>query len=96
LREYNLKYLGLLENIFRTKDIDDATEKGRKLTHVNFTGYTQKSVGLDLSLGISNFGVCIADLVDVIVNVIVNVLHAEEYQRPDFNEMIAITVKLLD
>jgi hypothetical protein len=29
-REYNLKYLGLLENIFHTKDIDAATEKERK------------------------------------------------------------------
>lgn len=27
---------------------------------------------------------------------IVNILHAEEYQGPDFSEMIAITVKLLD
>jgi hypothetical protein len=26
----------------------------------------------------------------------VNVLHAEEYQRPDFNEMIQTTVRLLD
>ena len=25
-----------------------------------------------------------------------NVLHAEEYQRPDFNQMIAITLNLLD
>jgi len=30
------------------------------------------------------------------VDGIVNVLHAEEYQRPDFNEMITIRVKLLD
>jgi hypothetical protein len=26
----------------------------------------------------------------------VNVLHAEEYPRPDFNEMIKTTVRLLD
>ena len=29
-REYNLKYLGLLGDIFHTKDIDDATEQGGK------------------------------------------------------------------
>ena len=74
-REYNLKYLGLLGNIFLTKDIDDATEQGRKLTHVNFIGYTQKSVGLDHGIGSSKFGVCITELEDGIVNV----LHAEEY-----------------
>jgi hypothetical protein len=30
------------------------------------------------------------------VDGLVNVLHAEEYQRPDFNAMIATTIKLLD
>jgi len=34
-------------------------------------------------LGSSNFGVCITELVDGLVHV----LHAEEYQRPDFNQM---------
>ncbi len=74
-RKHNLKYPSLLENIFRIKDINAAIVKGRKLTHVNFTGYTQKSVGLDPGIGSSNFGVCITELVDGIVNV----LHAEEY-----------------
>jgi hypothetical protein len=43
-------------------------------------------------LGSSNFVVCITELVDRLVNV----LHAEEYNRPDSNAMIATTVKLLD
>jgi hypothetical protein len=91
-REYNLKYLGLIGNVFHTKDIEAAIEKGRKLTHVNFTGDTQKSVGLDPGFGSSNFGVCITELVDCMVNV----LHAEEYPRPDFNEMIQTTINLLE
>jgi hypothetical protein len=48
------------------------------MKEINFTGYTQKSVGLDPGFGSSNFGVCITELVDDIVNV----LPAEEYQRP--------------
>ena len=40
----------------------------------------------------SNIGVCITELVDGMVNVV----HAEEYPRPDFNEMIKTTVNLLD
>ena len=55
-------------------------------------GYTQKSVGLNPGFGSSNFGVCITELVDGMVNV----LHAEEYPRSDFNEMIKTTVNLLD
>ena len=54
--------------------------------------YTQKSVGLEPGIGASDFGVCITELVDGIVNV----LRAEEYARPDFNEMTAITVRLLN
>jgi hypothetical protein len=29
-REYNLKYLGKIGNVFHTKDIEEAIEKGRK------------------------------------------------------------------
>ena len=70
-------------------------EKGRRFAseRTNVTNsYTQKSVGLDPGFGSSNFGVCITELVDGMVNV----LHAEEYPRPDFNEMIKTTVRLLD
>jgi hypothetical protein len=91
-REYNLKYLGLIGNVFHVKDIDAAIEKGKKLSLTSTNFYTQKSVGLDPGFGSSNLGVCITELVDGIVNV----LHAEEYQRPDFNAMINTTVKLLD
>jgi transcription termination factor NusB len=43
-------------------------------------------------LGSSNFGVCITELIDELVNVI----HAVEDQRPDFNVMIQTTINLLD
>lgn len=59
---------------------------------MEINSYSQKSVGLDPGFGSSNFGVCITELVEGIGNVI----HAEEYQRPDFNQMIAITLNLLD
>jgi hypothetical protein len=49
-------------------------------------------VDLDPGFGSSNFGVCITELVDGMVNV----LHAEEYHRPDFNKMIDTTIELLD
>jgi hypothetical protein len=91
-REYNLKYLGLIGNVFHTKDIEAAIEKGKFLRKENLgNSYTQKSVGLDPGFGSSNFGVCITELVDGMVNV----LHAEEYPRPDFNAMIQTTSKLL-
>jgi hypothetical protein len=95
--EYNLKYLGLTGNVFHTKDIVVAIEKGRRLAvasanRITNNAYTQKSVGLDPGFGSSNFGVCITEL----VNGVVSVLHAEEYARPDFNQMIRTTVKLIE
>jgi hypothetical protein len=54
--------------------------------------YSQKSVGLDPGFGSSAFGVCITELVDGQVNV----LRADEYPRPDFNQMINTTVRLLE
>ncbi len=50
------------------------------------------SVGRDSGFGSSNLGVGITELVDGMVNV----LHAEDYPRPDFNEMIKTTVRLLE
>jgi hypothetical protein len=89
-REYNLKYLGLIGNVFHVKDIDAAIDRGKDLQPANL--YSQKSVGLDPGFGSSNFGVCITELVDGTINVI----HAEEYQRPGFDAMIDTTVRLLD
>jgi hypothetical protein len=38
-REYNLKYLGKIGNVFHTKDIEAAIEKGRKYDPDNFNQY---------------------------------------------------------
>jgi hypothetical protein len=91
-REYNLKYLGLIGNVFHIKDIESAIERGQKiLVNNKINTYTLKAMGLDPGFGSSNFGVCITELIDGKVNV----LHAEEYARPDFNEMLRITVNLM-
>jgi hypothetical protein len=90
-REYNLKYLGLIGNVFHTKDIDAAIEKAKKVT-TEVNSYTQKSVGLDPGFGSSAFGVCITELVDGMIHV----LYADEFPRPDFNQIISTTLRLLE
>ena len=74
-----------------TQKIDAAIEKGRNV-RTSPNAYTQKSVGLDPGFVSSNFDVCITELRDGLVKL----LHAEEYQRPDFNTMITTTAGLLD
>jgi hypothetical protein len=89
-REYNLKYLGLVGNVFHIKDVEAATEKG-KIRTLPINSYTQKSIGLDPGFGSSAFGICITELVDGLVNVV----YAEEFPRPDFNFMIDKTEELI-
>jgi hypothetical protein len=89
-REYNLKYLGLIGNVFHTKDIEAAMERGKKLSTDNF--YSQKSMGCDPGFGSSAFGIVVTEYVDQCINVI----YADEFPRPDFNQMIETTAELVD
>ena len=94
-REYNLKYLGMIGNVFHTKYIDTAIEKGDNynppngVDEVNY--YTQKSMGIDPGFGSSAFGVVVTQKSDKLIQV----LEAEEYYRPDFNQMLSIVWDLL-
>jgi hypothetical protein len=66
-REYNLKYLGKIGNVFHTKDIEAAIEKGRKYNPDNFNPYyslTSRSMGIDPAYGSSAFGIVVTEWVD--------------------------------
>jgi hypothetical protein len=51
-----------------------------------------RAMGIDPAIGSSSFGIVITQLVD---SNQVQVLYADEYQRPDFNDMRAIHSILL-
>jgi hypothetical protein len=89
-REYNLKYLGLIGNVFHTKDIDTAIEKGKLYNPDLVNSYSQKSIGIDPAWGSSAFGIVVTQWQDNHIQV----LHAEQYERPDFDEMVDITLQL--
>jgi hypothetical protein len=93
-REYNLKYLGKIGNVFHTKDIEAAIEKGRNYNPDNFNPYysfTSRSMGIDPAYGSSAFGIVVTEWVDGIVQI----MHAEEYCRPDYNEMLSVVYGLM-
>jgi hypothetical protein len=93
-REYNLKYLGKIGNVFHTKDIEAAIEKGRKYNPDDFTpfySFTSRSLGIDPAYGSSAFGIVVTQWVDGIVQI----MHAEEYHRPDYNEMLSLVYGLI-
>ena len=91
-REYNLKYLGKIGNVFHTKEA--AIEKGRKYNPDDFTtfySFTSRSMGIDPAYGSSAFGIVVTQWVDGFVQI----LYAEEYQRPDYNEMLSVAYGLM-
>jgi hypothetical protein len=90
-REYNLKYLGGIGNVFHTKDIDLAIENGRSYDPSISNTFAKKCMGIDPAYGSSSFGIIITQFVDGQVQI----LHAEEYKRPDFNEMLSTAWDLL-
>ena len=90
-REYNLKYLGRIGNVFHTKDIEAAIEKGKKYNPDNIISFTSTSMGIDPGYGSSAFGIVVTQW----ANGIVQIMHAEEYQRPDYNEMLSTVYGLI-
>jgi hypothetical protein len=92
-REYNLKYLGKIGNVFHTKDIEAAIEKGRKYNPDDYNPYyfTSRSMGIDPAYGSSAFGIVVTQWIDNHIQI----LHAEEYHRPDYNEMLSIVYGLM-
>jgi hypothetical protein len=92
-REYNLKYLGKIGNVFHTKDIEAAIEKGRKYNPDNFNPYyfTSICMGIDPAYGSSAFGIVVTQWEDNHIQI----LHAEEYHRPDYNEMLSVVYGLI-
>jgi hypothetical protein len=90
-REYNLKYLGKIGNVFHTRDIEAAIEKGKKYNPDNIISFTSTSMGIDPGYGSSAFGIVVTQW----ANGIVQIMHAEEYHRPDYNEMLSTVYGLM-
>ncbi len=82
-REYDLQYLGLIGNTFHTKDIDRTVELGKKYNPNRVIVEAQKVLGLDPGWGSSAFGMVLLQL----ANGRIEVLIAEEYERPRFQDM---------
>ena len=94
-REYNLKYLGRIGNVFHTKDIEAAIEKGRKydpaVVFNQYSHFASVSMGIDPAYGSSAFGIVVTQWADNHIQI----LYAEEHHRPDYNEMLSTVYALM-
>ena len=81
-REYELQYLGLIGNVFSQLSIDNATKIQYNPENINPNA--KKSLGVDAGFGSSKFAIVVTQFVDGKIQVI----FAEEYERPNFQAMI--------
>jgi hypothetical protein len=81
-REYDLQYLGLIGNTFHSADIERVIQLGKKYKITNT--YAQKAMGIDPGFGSSAFGIVVVQFSDSIIQV----LYANEFERPRYEEML--------
>jgi len=82
-REYNLKYLGGIGNIFNIRDIEAALDEEYDLSESITTSiYYGRSMGLDPGFGTSEFGIVITQVKDGKVEVI----YADSLNKPTLEE----------
>jgi hypothetical protein len=82
-REYNLKFLGQVGTCFSESRISQAITN-TKYDPDQINPYALRSIGIDPGWGSSPFGITVSEYSDGKVRV----LFAEEYPRPDYNEML--------
>jgi hypothetical protein len=94
-REYNLKFLGRIGNVFRQQDIQASLDNGTRCydpqdpSHWNHT--TGKVLGVDPGFASSACGFCVIQM----RNGGVEVLHADDLETPSFEEVVEETFKLI-
>ena len=81
-REYNLKYPDLSEMYFTQKTYKSICEYDPDDWNIN--SYSTSSMGIDCGFGSSAFGIVVTRL----VNNKIQVVFADEFERPDYNEML--------
>jgi Terminase RNaseH-like domain len=94
-REYNLKYLGGIGNVFSPADIDAALQEydivQQQYGPTQYP-YLQGIMGLDPGWGTSSFGIVIVYFVDGLIRV----AYVDEYSRSDHSEMLEVVWQLIE
>jgi hypothetical protein len=93
-REYNLAYIGEEGNVFSHESIERAISAGLELNKDHpidaIPQTTPKTMGVDAGFGSSKFAIVVTQLVKDKIQVI----YAQEFERPDFGEMMEKIVNM--
>ncbi|MGA9841428.1 MAG: hypothetical protein WBQ25_03860 [Nitrososphaeraceae archaeon] len=96
-REYNLKYLGGIGNVFNPADIDAAIVNEYDIIKYLVDDVAanpsliQGVMGIDPGWGVSSFGIVITHFVDGLIRV----AYVDEHTRADHSEMVSVVWDLI-
>jgi hypothetical protein len=95
-REYDLQYIGQEGNVFSYESIERAISAGLEVSKEypidEIPQDTDKSMGIDAGFGSSKFAIVVTQLLRKEGKI--QVLYAEEFERPDFGTMVEKIVKM--
>ena len=93
-REYNLKYLGKVGNVFSPSQIDKAIELGElySLDKIPINDYTLHSVGVDFGFSSSKTAIVLTEFLKEESKI--RVLYAEEFEKANPQEIVDICFNL--
>jgi hypothetical protein len=91
-REYNLKYLGKIGNVFNSLQIDKAIELGEQYKAIPTIDYTLHSVGVDFGFGSSSTAVVLTEFLKEEHKI--RVLYSEEFEHANPQDIINLCFDL--
>ena len=93
-REYNLKYLGKVGNVFSPSQIDKTIQLGEQysLNKIPTNDYTLHSVGVDFGFGSSNTAIVLTEFLKEERKIIV--MYAEEWEKSNPQDIVDICFNL--
>ncbi|MFI5405245.1 MAG: hypothetical protein ACHQ1D_01895 [Nitrososphaerales archaeon] len=93
-REYNLKYLGKVGNVFSPSQIDKAIELGElySLDKIPINDYTLHSVGVDFGFSSSATAIVLTEFLKEECKI--RILYAEEFEKANPQEIVDICFNL--
>jgi hypothetical protein len=97
-REYNLKYLGKIGNVFSPLQIDECIKLGESLKDIPISNYNLHSCGIDFGFGSSKTAIVMTEHLKTIENNVdkhtIIVRFAEEYEKSNPQSIVDICHKL--
>jgi flagellar biosynthesis/type III secretory pathway chaperone len=85
-REYDLKYLGKIGNLYRQLSIQNAIERGKNYDPDSINQLSEKYICIDPAFSSSKFAILVAEWLRS--ERVINIVYAEELDHPSYEEAV--------